>query len=296
MINCYPISTCARNIVRLSGCVQRQMSSHICSLVSQGPSSSFSFYFYTGHSKPKNTFMSVSETFSCSSITAFHTFQGSCFYSGLSKRRGSSRSLTVKSLIGSRGPSKRSLNISLTCQNMNVRLLVPKQGVLPKIKCNVGSVSWPQGCASAGLMFALLVCYSSSEPVHAESAQKKEDKKGECYTNSHGKKVYTDYSITGIPGDGRCLFRSVVHGACLRSGKPAPSASCQRELADELRAEVVDEFIRRRSETEWTNKSDIHMKSGLWSVAVPMEYMTSVLFRKEADSDPISTDGKILAD
>ena len=45
-----------------------------------------------------------------------------------------------------------------------------------------------------------------------------------------------------------------------------------------------------------TNKSDIHMKSGLWSVAVPMEYMTSVLFRKEADSDPISTDGKILAD
>ncbi|XP_059595295.1 OVARIAN TUMOR DOMAIN-containing deubiquitinating enzyme 4 isoform X5 [Vitis vinifera] len=194
MINCYPISTCARNIVRLSGCVQRQMSSHICSL-------------------------------------------GSCFYSGLSKRRGSSRSLTVKSLIGSRGPSKRSLNISLTCQNMNVRLLVPKQGVLPKIKCNVGSVSWPQGCASAGLMFALLVCYSSSEPVHAESAQKKEDKKG-------------------IPGDGRCLFRSVVHGACLRSGKPAPSASCQRELADELRAEVVDEFIRRRSETEWFIEGD----------------------------------------
>lgn len=232
------------------------MSSHICSLVSQGPSSSFSFYFYTGHSKPKNTFMSVSETFSCSSITGFHTFQGSCFYSGFSKRRGSSRSLTVKSLIGSRGPSKRSLNISLTCQNMNVRLLVPKQGILPKIKCNVGSVSWPQGCASAGLMFALLVCYASSEPVHAESAQKKEDKKDECYTNSHGKKVYTDYSITGIPGDGRCLFRSVVHGACLRSGKPAPSGSCQRELADELRAEVVDEFIRRRSETEWFIEGD----------------------------------------
>ena len=41
-----------------------------------------------------------------------------------------------------------------------------------------------------------------------------------------------------IPGDGRCLFRSVVHGACLRSGKPAPSESNQRELADELRARV----------------------------------------------------------
>lgn len=41
-----------------------------------------------------------------------------------------------------------------------------------------------------------------------------------------------------IPGDGRCLFRSVVHGACLRYGKPAPSESHQRELADELRAKV----------------------------------------------------------
>ena len=197
MINCHPISTCARNIFRLSGRVQRQMNSHICSLVSQGPSRSFSLYFYTGHSKPKHNYVSVSETFSCSSITGFQTFQGSCFVSGFSKRSGRSRSLTVKSSVGSRGPSKRSLNISLTCQNMNVRILVPKQGMLPKIKCNVGSVSWPQGCASAGLLFALLVCYSSSEPVHAESTQQKEIKEDECYTISHGKKVYTDYSITG---------------------------------------------------------------------------------------------------
>lgn len=43
---------------------------------------------------------------------------------------------------------------------------------------------------------------------------------------------------TGIPGDGRCLFRAVAHGACIRSGKPAPSESMQRELADELRARV----------------------------------------------------------
>ena len=42
----------------------------------------------------------------------------------------------------------------------------------------------------------------------------------------------------GIPGDGRCLFRSVAHGACLRSGKPAPSESLQKHLADELRARV----------------------------------------------------------
>ncbi|XP_043703992.1 OVARIAN TUMOR DOMAIN-containing deubiquitinating enzyme 4-like isoform X2 [Telopea speciosissima] len=56
---------------------------------------------------------------------------------------------------------------------------------------------------------------------------------------------------SGIPGDGRCLFRSVVHGACLREGKSSPSESIQKELADELRAKVVDEFIKRRQDTEW---------------------------------------------
>ncbi|KAL6539848.1 OVARIAN TUMOR DOMAIN-containing deubiquitinating enzyme 4 [Orobanche hederae] len=59
-----------------------------------------------------------------------------------------------------------------------------------------------------------------------------------------------------IPGDGRCLFRSVVHGVCMRSGKPAPSESLQRELADELRARVADEFIKRRKETEWFIEGD----------------------------------------
>lgn len=49
---------------------------------------------------------------------------------------------------------------------------------------------------------------------------------------------------TGIPGDGRCLFRSVAHGACLRSGKPAPNESLQRELADDLRARVRSHAFR----------------------------------------------------
>ncbi|XP_043703994.1 OVARIAN TUMOR DOMAIN-containing deubiquitinating enzyme 4-like isoform X3 [Telopea speciosissima] len=60
----------------------------------------------------------------------------------------------------------------------------------------------------------------------------------------------------GIPGDGRCLFRSVVHGACLREGKSSPSESIQKELADELRAKVVDEFIKRRQDTEWFLEGD----------------------------------------
>lgn len=48
--------------------------------------------------------------------------------------------------------------------------------MLPRIKCNVGPVSWPQGCALAGLIFGLLVCYSSSEPADAEAAREKGDK------------------------------------------------------------------------------------------------------------------------
>uniref|UniRef100_A0ACD5YDZ2 Uncharacterized protein n=1 Tax=Avena sativa TaxID=4498 RepID=A0ACD5YDZ2_AVESA len=68
---------------------------------------------------------------------------------------------------------------------------------------------------------------------------------------AHGKKVYTEYSVTGIPGDGRCLFRSVAHGACIRSGKPIPNEDLQRKLADDLRILVADEFIKRRAETEW---------------------------------------------
>ncbi|THG02014.1 hypothetical protein TEA_002580 [Camellia sinensis var. sinensis] len=59
-----------------------------------------------------------------------------------------------------------------------------------------------------------------------------------------------------IPGDGRCLFRSVAHGAYLRSGKPSPSESLQKELADELRDKVADEFIKRRTDTEWFIEGD----------------------------------------
>ncbi|CAK7327389.1 unnamed protein product [Dovyalis caffra] len=74
----------------------------------------------------------------------------------------------------------------------------------------------------------------------------------------------------GIPGDGRCLFRSVVHGAWLRAGKPSPSESLEKELADDLRdkclalllkrlgsfQQVADEFIKRRRDTEWFLEDD----------------------------------------
>ena len=83
---------------------------------------------------------------------------------------------------------------------MNMRVFVPKQRMFPKVDCNVGPISLPPGSASAGLIFGLLVCYSTFEHVHAEAARD-DDEGDDCdpaYVKlSHGKKVYTDYSITG---------------------------------------------------------------------------------------------------
>lgn len=241
------------NSGHLRGCFQSLMSNQICGGMSQAPSSTCCFSLSTPSRKPIYSDMSISKTSSYSSII-------SCFGTVISKQRSHCHTLTVKSIASSRRTRKTSLDISLGSQNINVRLLVPKQGMIPKIKCNVGPVSLLQGCASAGLIFGLLVCYSTSEPVHAEAPQSKENKEDDCDSSSvsfsHGKKVYTNYSVIGIPGDGRCLFRSVAHGASLRSGKPAPNESLQRELADELRARVADEFVKRRKETEWFIEGD----------------------------------------
>eukprot|EP00249_Psilotum_nudum_P005727 c19155_g1_i2 orf=683-1579(+) len=73
---------------------------------------------------------------------------------------------------------------------------------------------------------------------------------------SHGKELCTDFTVTGIPGDGRCLFRAVAYGACLKRGEVAPSPELQQELADELRQKVVDELTKRRSESEWFIEGD----------------------------------------
>ena len=43
---------------------------------------------------------------------------------------------------------------------------------------------------------------------------------------------------TGVPADGRCLFRAIAHVAWLRKGESVPDENRQRELADELRALV----------------------------------------------------------
>lgn len=117
---------------------------------------------------------------------------------------------------------------------------------------NMRNVYWCSRFAYTGVIVSLLVCCSSTpQSAHADASSKGKD----CDHNN-GKRVYKDYSVIGIPGDGRCLFRSVAHGFCLRSGKMAPSEKAQRELADELRARVAEEFINRRQETEWFVEGD----------------------------------------
>ncbi|XP_071707860.1 uncharacterized protein [Rutidosis leptorrhynchoides] len=65
-----------------------------------------------------------------------------------------------------------------------------------------------------------------------------------------------NYKITGVPADGRCLFRAIAHMVCLRNGEEAPDENRQKELADELRAQVVDELLKRRKEIEWFIEGD----------------------------------------
>eukprot|EP01018_Ginkgo_biloba_P018212 Gb_08691 [translate_table: standard] len=142
---------------------------------------------------------------------------------------------------------------------------------------DVRPARWLHGSHSAWLLFGVCACFSSLNPANTEAElDQNNDGVDDGFLAdkvSHGKKVYTDYSVTGIPGDGRCLFRAVAHLASLRSGKPAPNESLQRELADELRTRscsqqqllgnkqqlpftVTDELLKRREETEWFIEGD----------------------------------------
>ncbi|XP_020971648.1 OTU domain-containing protein At3g57810 isoform X2 [Arachis ipaensis] len=209
---CFPFSQSSISAVVVKGRTHLLMSSNICGLWSQGKSSLYSSSLCPSQSQKNHVGLSC-----CARSSMGQTIRGylgSC----CSKQRGN---LQICSSIA---PRKRHHEISLACQSLNMRLLVPNQKKLPK------------------------------DPENG-----KRNDQNVCKSNvaiSHGKKVYTDYSVIGIPGDGRCLFRSVAHGACLRSGKPPPSESHQRQLADELRSKVADEFIKRREETEWFIEGD----------------------------------------
>eukprot|EP00899_Mesostigma_viride_P006198 jgi/Mesvir1/1557/Mv14536-RA.1 len=66
----------------------------------------------------------------------------------------------------------------------------------------------------------------------------------------------SNYDVTIIRGDGRCLFRAVVVSAAKVMGLRPPSPSEEAEAADLLRKQVVAEFQKRREEVEWFIEGD----------------------------------------
>ncbi|KAG0618699.1 hypothetical protein M758_4G086000 [Ceratodon purpureus] len=148
---------------------------------------------------------------------------------------------------------------------------------------DVRPARWLHGRHSAWLLFGVCACFSAAAvplinaatspllieavveslpaPSTALSESESEPKEStsvapQTEQSGHGKVIITDYTVTEIPGDGRCLFRAVAHGSCLRSGKDAPDETAQRELADELRSKVCDELIERRDSSEWFIEGD----------------------------------------
>lgn len=107
---------------------------------------------------------------------------------------------TGKLIITSAYPLKTHLHRSLCCEYTSLRNLVPRQGLSPKSTCTVRSSYWMLGSVPASLIVGILV-YSTSDPVNAEAlhATKSadEDSGSSSVSHSHGKQVYTDYSIIG---------------------------------------------------------------------------------------------------
>ncbi|PIA48528.1 hypothetical protein AQUCO_01400843v1 [Aquilegia coerulea] len=256
MILCSPITTPVKQAIYLSGRVRRKMCSQVHNVVSRLPSRSRSFCVRANELQPRNVALTTSKRSFSISAAGYQVFQ-QCFFK---QRSNSSNSLTIKNIVSSIGHRRRHLGVFLSGQNSRLRISCPNKDMVTKVSWNRGSSSWLQGGASTSILFGLSICFFSFKPVYAEADSGKDSGNGDHGSSSvgsiHGKTVHTNYSITGIPGDGRCLFRSVAHGACLRAGKPCPSESLQRELADELRARVADEFIKRREETEWFVEGD----------------------------------------
>lgn len=244
---CSSVTVCVKNVVRCVS-LRRQMINRIFNVNFQAPSDLCFLSISNRHSQLNCTIMPASRRNSCASLVGSRALQDCCFGPSFSKNiKG--KFLTVRS-IHNRSSSSTHIDFSLGSKKLNLRLGAPRQV----------RICWPQCIIAATLSVGLLICYSSSNPVYSKApdgtGEKGENADSLSFSGSHKKKVYIDYSVIGIPGDGRCLFRSIAYGACLRTGKPAPDESLQGHLADALRSRVADEFVKRRKETEWFIEGD----------------------------------------
>ncbi|CAM8961051.1 unnamed protein product [Rhodiola kirilowii] len=118
---------------------------------------------------------------------------------------------------------------------------------------------WLHRPDSAWFLFGICSCLPpvvgiSLSDVVSDDHVIQQDKLGSCSDDDD--KATLNYKVTGVLADGRCLFRAIAHGACLRAGEEAPDEARQRTLADELRAQVVKELLKRREESEWFIEGD----------------------------------------
>lgn len=121
---------------------------------------------------------------------------------------------------------------------------------------------WLHRPDSAWLLFGVCACLAAplecaeSSPEAVAVGVNLEDCSKEIVFSETNDESSTNYRLTGVTADGRCLFRAIAHVACLRNREAAPDENRQRELADVLRAQVVDELLTRRKETEWFIEGD----------------------------------------
>lgn len=172
----------------------------------------------------------------------------------LNKNAKSAQPQSVKYFVSLMGQQFR-CGLSTGEGSLSIKLDIPSHEK-SRIGWNWKGMHQKIGGVAGGLCFGFSVTGLASAEVRVIRIDDNAETSSSSTSSIHGKKVYTDYSVTGIPGDGRCLFRSVVHGACIRSGRPIPNEDLQRKLADELREMVADEFVKRRKETEWFVEGD----------------------------------------
>ncbi|TMW88293.1 uncharacterized protein [Solanum lycopersicum] len=119
---------------------------------------------------------------------------------------------------------------------------------------------WLHNPDSAWLLFGVCSCLAAPSldllPDANSDVAVPIDKQSAVNSSDEDDQNSANYRVTGVPADGRCLFRAIAHMACLRNGEEAPDENRQRELADELRAQVVDELLKRRKEAEWFIEGD----------------------------------------
>lgn len=186
---CSLLNVGLKNVIYTSQSITSQMSNRLCSVILQAPSNLCLLHISTKHSELTWAITPSSKTRSYSSFVRFQAPQGNCSQSSVSKQLNKCHSLIV---TGTRNRSSRRtcLDISLGSEKLNLHFRTPKQT----------RIQWSQHLASLGL-FIGLVCCSSSVPVHADALagkqNKEDDDSSSSVSYSHGKKVCTDYSVTG---------------------------------------------------------------------------------------------------